>query len=176
VFLVFNECKGRAINKRQCSEAAEFQEPLEVQTKLEKNKLINKIITLFSKNQNYMLLANNSSAMQGNSLQGGSSDSNPYLRQLIMKTREYEIRVRCRMLTGVSYLMTYIPQYLPELYELLTQQIFIILENANEFDMNLESFLNIKALLALPLSHHLRVSIIKKWVEILNELISSYKK
>lgn len=35
------------------------------------------------------------------------------------------------MLTGISYLLTYMPQYLPELYELLTQQIFIILENAN---------------------------------------------
>lgn len=65
------------------------------------------------------------------------SSSHPRLRQLIMKTREYEIRVRCRMLTGISYLLTYIPEYLPELYELLIQQIFIILDNANEFDINL---------------------------------------
>lgn len=80
------------------------------------------------------------------------------------------------MLTGISYLLTYMPQYLPELYELLIQQIFIILENANEFDINLECFLNIKALLALPLSHYLRTSLIKKWVEVLSELGHSYKK
>jgi hypothetical protein len=89
--------------------------------KIEKNRLINKIITLFSKNQNYLLSAttttNCNSTMQGSGLAGNlpgvSLASNPYLRQLVMKTREYEIRVRCRMLTGVSYLMTYIPQYLP---------------------------------------------------------------
>lgn len=80
------------------------------------------------------------------------------------------------MLTGISYLLTYIPEYLPELYELLIQQIFIILDNANEFDINLECFLNIKALFALPLSYHLRTCLIKKWVEVLSELSNSYKK
>lgn len=41
------------------------------------------------------------------------------------------------MLTGVSYLVSYIPEILPEIYELLTHEVFLILENANEFDTNL---------------------------------------
>ena len=79
---------------------------------------------------------------------------------------------------SISYLVTYIPEQLHEIYELLANQIFLVLENANEFDTNLECFYSIKALLAMPLSPTLRAKILKRWIEILSELNynHSYKK
>ena len=41
------------------------------------------------------------------------------------------------MLTGLAYLLTHVPDYLPELYELIHKQVFLIFDNANEFDINL---------------------------------------
>ena len=40
------------------------------------------------------------------------------------------------MLTGICYLITYLPEPNHELYELLFNQLFIMIENANEFDIN----------------------------------------
>lgn len=96
------------------------------------NKLINKIINIFG-SQNYYI----PSASQGfSSLQNCISPTYSHFRQLILKTREYEIRIRCRMLTSISFIVTYIPEQLHEIYELLASQVFIILENAHEFDIN----------------------------------------
>lgn len=87
----------------------------------------------------------------------------------MLRVREYEIRVRCRLLTGISYLATYLPETTSELYELIFNQLFIIIENANEFDMNLECFLSIRALLSIhSLKFDLKARIMKKWVGILS--------
>lgn len=141
------------------------------------NKLISKIISIFSKQQNYEIpsLVSGASTLMSSSNYSFCS-TNPILRQLILKTREYEVRVRCRMLTGLALMLSHISEPLPELYDLLSKQVFLIMHNANEFDINLECFTSIKAILALPISQSTRTSIIRNWAELLAELAYSYKK
>lgn len=68
VFLVFSECRGRAVNKRSTNEEDAAEKDIEARKKMEQNKLINKIINLFNKNQNFSLSSgNNNSAMMSSS-------------------------------------------------------------------------------------------------------------
>ena len=80
------------------------------------------------------------------------------------------------MLTGLSFLLTHIPDHVPEIYELLIKQVFILMQNANEFDILVECYLSVKAILALPTAKSLRIKVLKDWAELLADLAYSYKK
>ena len=79
------------------------------------------------------------------------------------------------MLTGICYFITYLSEPIHELYELLFSQLFLMIENANEFDINYECFLGIRALISIDmLNFDVRNRMMKKWIELISEL--TYKK
>lgn len=64
--------------------------------------------------------------------------NNTRLFNLVLRCREFEARVRARLLFGFCCLITYLPMRDCELLDLLAGELFVILENIPECDVALD--------------------------------------
>ena len=84
LFMTFGECKGWKNAEKKINEFPDSRSAI-IDSEIVSNKLITKIINIFSTQQNYYLPSNSNAFSHATS----SSSSFSMLRLLILKTREY---------------------------------------------------------------------------------------
>jgi hypothetical protein len=71
---------------------------------------------------------------------GSSAKSNSKLFGVILRVREFEARLRGRLLYGFCCLLSYLPCMDYEILDVLSKEVLLLLENISECDVALDCF------------------------------------
>jgi hypothetical protein len=133
------------------------------------NKLVSKLLSTFLPPGSFV--NRQEASVLGSS---GGSRSNSRLLAVVLRVREFEARLRGRLLYGFCCLAGYLPVADHELLEVLGKEVLGVLENVTECDVTLECFGCLAVLVSQSQEYSCRNATLRRWFAVLGEL--AYRK